>query len=260
MLIVSHVAVSSPGAEGAAGSAERVEPTFRCHEGIFTVDVEADPARIDIEFVEGPEAGNWSYGIYTLDGDALVMCLGLTGAPRPQRFATAAGSGQALERLRRTSPARPAGVKGGRSEAATARKEPAAAVVDEAAFRAAMTPLLKDLQGEWAPVTLISNGQPLPAAMLSMGVRTITGNETKVVFGGQVMVHAKMRLDESRTPVAVDYLNIGRGPRTVSLGILERRAHLVRICMAPPDRPRPGDFSSEKGSGHIFSEWKRSSS
>ena len=136
MLIVSHVAVSSPGAEGAAGSAERVQPTFRCHEGIFTVDVEADPARIDIEFVEGPEAGNWSYGIYSLDGDALVVCLGLTGAQRPQRFGTAAGSRHALE----------------------------------------------------------------------------------------------------------------------------RRDHLVRICMAPPDRPRPGDFSSEKGSGHIFSEWKRSSS
>ncbi len=242
------------------GDRFRTESPEAIYEGVFTIDVEAEPARIDIEFVEGPEAGNWSYGIYMLDEDDLVMCLGLTGAPRPQRFVTAAGSGHALERLRRSSAARPANVNGGRREAAPAKAAAAAAATDEAAFRAVMTPLLKELQGEWAPVTLITNGQPLPAAMLMMGSRTVSGNETKVVFGGQVMVHAKMRLDESRAPVAVDYLNIGRGARTVSLGILERRDHLVRICMAPPDAPRPGDFSSEKGSGLIFSEWRRASS
>ena len=242
------------------GDRFRMESSEATYEGVFTIDVEADPARIDIEFVEGPEAGNWSYGIYTLDGDALVLCLGLTGAGRPQRFATAAGSGHALERLRRSSPARPADVEGGKGDAARAGKKPEPSVVDEAAFRDAMTPLLEELQGEWTPVALITNGQPLPAALLSMGSRTVTGNETKVVFGGQVMVHAKMRFDESRTPVAVDYLNVGHGARTVSLGILERRDHLVRICMAPPNAPRPDDFSSEKGSGRIFSEWKRASS
>jgi uncharacterized protein (TIGR03067 family) len=242
------------------GDRFRTESPEAVYEGIFAIDVEAEPARIDIEFVEGPEAGNWSYGIYTLNEDALAMCLGLTGAPRPERFATTAGSGHALERLRRSSPARPANVKGGRREGAAVKPAAAAVGLDAAAFRAEMTPLLKELQGEWVPVTLTTNGQPLPAAMLSMGSRTVSGNETKVVFGGQVMLHAKMRLDESRTPVAVDYLNIGRGAATVSLGILERRDNLVRICMAPPDAPRPADFSSEKGSGLIFSEWTRSAS
>ncbi len=242
------------------GDRFRTESPEAIYEGVFTIDVEAEPARIDIEFVAGPEAGNWSYGIYALDADNLVLCLGLTGAPRPERFATAAGSGHALERLRRATAARPANVKGGRREGAAAKSAAAAAAVDEAAFRAEMTPLLNEMQGEWSPVTLIVNGQALPAAMLSMGSRMVSGNETKVVIAGQVMVHAKIRLDESRTPVAVDYLNVGRGAATLSLGILERRDDLVRICMAPPDAPRPGDFSSEKGSGRIFSEWKRASS
>ena len=70
---------------------------------------------IDIEFVEGPEAGNWSYGIYELDGDDLTFCLGLTGAPRPTGFATSPNTGHALERLRRVSAARPAGVKAARA-------------------------------------------------------------------------------------------------------------------------------------------------
>src|SRR5262245_17032969 len=52
---------------------ESPEGTF---EGVFNIDVEATPARIDIEFVEGPEAGNWSYGLYALAGDTLTFCLG----------------------------------------------------------------------------------------------------------------------------------------------------------------------------------------
>lgn len=120
-----------------------------------------------------------------------------------------------------------------------------------------MTPLLQQLQGEWAPVTLITNGQALAEAMLSFGSRTMSGNETKVIFGGQVMVHAKIRLDESQMPIAVDYLNIGRGPKTVTFGILDLRGDFVRFCMAAADGPRPAEFSCEKGSGRILSEWKR---
>ena len=93
--------------------------------------------------------------------------------------------------------------------------------------------------------------------MLSFGSRTIAGNETRVVFGGQVMVHAKMRIDESETPIAVDYLNIGRGPRTVSHGILALDGDVLRVCMAAAGAPRPAAFVSAPGSGHLFSEWRR---
>src|SRR5258708_37617728 len=96
--------------------------------GVFLIDVEAKPAGIDIEFVEGPEAGRWSYGIYRFDGADLILCLGLTGAPRPTRFATTSGSGHALERLRRVSAARPADGTGGTATAP--RPGPGPALVD----------------------------------------------------------------------------------------------------------------------------------
>jgi hypothetical protein len=83
------------------------------YEGIFTIDVEATPAHIDVEFVAGPEVGNWSHGIFRLDGDELLLCIGVVGSRRPTTFATTRGSGHALERLRRSSSARPANVKGG---------------------------------------------------------------------------------------------------------------------------------------------------
>ena len=74
------------------------------------------------------------------------------------------------------------------------------------------------------------------------------------------MVHAKIRIDESQSPVAVDYLNIGRGTKTVTLGIMELDEDIVRFCMAPSGAARPARFSSDKGSGHILSEWKRKTS
>ena len=238
------------------GDRFRMESPGAAYEGIFTIDVDADPAQIDIEFVEGPDAGNWSYGIFRLDGDDLLFCLGLTGASRPTSFTTSAGSSHALERLRRSSVARPADVDGGRRAASNA-PSPAPAVVDESAFALKMTPLLERLQGKWKPVALVTDGQPLPKAMLSFGSRTMTGNETQVTFGGQVMVHAKVRLDERQTPIAIDYLNIGQGAKSVTLGIMDLRGDVARFCMAPAGGPRPTAFASEKGSGRILSEWKR---
>ena len=52
-------------------------------------------------------------------------------------------------------------------------------------------------------------------------------------------------------------MNVGRGARSVTLGILDLRDDVVRFCMAPAGGPRPAEFSSEKGSGRIFSEWAR---
>lgn len=239
------------------GDRFRMESPEATYEGVFTIDVEADPPRIDIEFVEGPEADNWSYGLYTLDGDELTLCLELTGAQRPERFARSPGSGHALERLRRVSQARPVDVKGGTRVARAEKRDGLAEPVDESAFEFTMTPLLKRLQGEWTPVALVTDGKPLADNFLPYGCRTMAGNETKVVFGGQTMVHAKVRIDESTAPAAIDYLSIGRGGKTITRGIFEWAGDQARFCMAAPGNPRPSDFSSEVGSGRTLSQWKR---
>jgi uncharacterized protein (TIGR03067 family) len=235
------------------GDRFRMESPEGTYEGIFTIDVEAAPATIDIEFVEGPEAGNWSYGLYELSGDQLTFCLSLGGGSRPVAFATRPGSGHALERLRRASADRPADVTGGTRQTKAAMN---VEHVDPTEFDVTMTPFLRRLEGEWIPVQLIHDGKPTAEQWLGYGSRTVTGNDVKVVFGGQVMVHAKVRIDESSTPTAIDYLNLGPNAGTISRGIMEWIGDEVRFSMSAPGQPRPADFGAPPPHGTL-SHWRR---
>ena len=53
------------------GDRFRTETPEAIYEGVFSIDAEALPQHIDIEFIAGPEAGNWNHGIFRLDGDKL---------------------------------------------------------------------------------------------------------------------------------------------------------------------------------------------
>ncbi len=237
------------------GDRFRMESPEATYEGIFTIDVECEPQRIDIDFIEGPEAGKRCEGLFQLEGDQLTFCLGLVGSSRPERFETAPGTGHALEVLVRADSGRPAGVDGGK---APVDLPVAVAVTLSGDFDAVMTPTLEKLQGEWLPLELLTSGKPLQASYLPYGSRTQIGVETKVVFGGQTMVHAKVRFHESACPVEVDYMSLeGRSVGAVSYGIFRWDGDDAVFCVARAGEPRPTDFSCEKGSGRTLSRWTR---
>jgi uncharacterized protein (TIGR03067 family) len=238
------------------GDLFRMESPEATYDGRFTIDTSAKPMRIDIEFIQGPDAGNSSYGLFELGGDHLTICLGLVGASRPTAFATKPGSGHALERLRRSSALRPTGVTGGvaANVASEAGPQPD---VDPADFGTTSSPMLQRLEGTWVPLRLVTNGEEMKADWLPFGSRTSAGNEAKVVFGGQVMLHVKMRIDDTQLPVAVDYLHL-RGPDKgqVSLGIMEWLGEEVRFLIAAPGQRRPSSFATP-GAAETLSHWKR---
>jgi uncharacterized protein (TIGR03067 family) len=239
------------------GDRFRMESPAANYEGIFDIDIEQTPHTIDIDFVDGPEAGNRSEGIFELDGDRLTICLGFAGESRPKAFKTARGSGHALEHLVRANHTRPAGVDGG----IPPPREPApvkASEKDAAAFRDEVTATLRTLQGEWGPTELVTAGQALKPEMLAYGSRTFTGAETKVVFGGQTMVHAKVRINEAVSPIEVDYLNLAGSTRgSISLGLMQWDGDEVVFCLGAPGASRASDFTCAKGSGRTLSRWKR---
>lgn len=237
------------------GDRFRVESPEATYEGVFTIDVEQTPHRIDIDFVEGPEAGNRSEGVFDLEGDRFTICLGLVGAARPERFATSPGSGHALEELARVERARPADVEGGTPPEVVPGPMAGPA---EGEFDTTITPNLQKLQGEWLPVELITSGKPLEASYLPFGLRIHAGVETKVVFGGQTMVHAKVRFNETATPIEVDYFNLGGTSKgSISLGLFQWDGEEAVYCMGAPGASRPSDFSCNTGSGRTLSRWKR---
>lgn len=231
---------------------ESVEATF---EGIFTIDVELVPHHINIDFVEGPEAGNRCEGVFELDGDRFRLCLGLVGSRRPQGFATSPGSGHALEELVRKHRARPEAVDGGTPPAEAVKL---VSVGSEADFECPLTTSVQKLQGEWLCLELVTSGTPMQVAWLPFGSRTHSGVETKVVFGGQTQLHAKIRFNESATPIEVDYYNLaGRAKGSVSLGLFRWDGDEAVFCIAPTGAVRPSDFSCLAGSGRTLSRWKR---
>ena len=95
------------------GDRFRTESPEAIYEGVFNINVETEPHEIDIEFVAGPEAGNWNYGIFRLQGDSVEFCLNIQGDQRPKDFHTVSGSGCAYEVLKRTLRGRPDNVTGG---------------------------------------------------------------------------------------------------------------------------------------------------
>jgi uncharacterized protein (TIGR03067 family) len=237
------------------GDRFRMDSPEAVYEGIFTIDVDPTPHLIDIDFVEGPEAGNRCEGLFELEGDRFTICLGLAGSSRPDRFATSPGSGHALEELVRVERARPAGVDGGTASPPAPEPPP---VQPESDFAAAVTPTLQKLQGEWVPLELITSGSPLQPAYLPFGSRTHSGVETKVIFGGQMQVHARVRLNEAAVPIEVDYLNlIGKAKGSISRGIFRWEGDEAVYCMAAPGASRPSSFTCDKGSNRILSRWKR---
>jgi hypothetical protein len=93
--------------------------------------------------------------------------------------------------------------------------------------------------------------------MLRTGLRSAKANEVTITFGGQTMIHALVRLDESNDPTHVDYYNLdGACQGAIQLGLMKWIDDEVCFCMAAPNDPRPADFTSPAGGGRTFSQWR----
>jgi uncharacterized protein (TIGR03067 family) len=201
------------------------------YKGTFTVDPTATPKTIDMNFTEGPEAGNKSLGIYELDGDTWKLCLSVGAKERPKAFATKAGSGLALESLKR-------------ERAGAAREAPK----DE-----------KPARGEqWVMVSGEREGQPLPPVLVKNARRVVNGQQVTVSFGGQLYLRATYSIDTSKTPHAIDYaITDGADKGKKQLGICEADADTFRTCFATPGKERPERFKTKPGDGLTLSLWRR---
>ncbi len=105
----------------------------------------------------------------------------------------------------------------------------------------------------------VFNGAPLEPAMVAWVKRTTRGDITKVVAGGQTMLHARFALDTAKGSNAIDYLDnlSGANKGKSQEGIYELKGKSLRICMGAPGKPRPTTFESKKGDGRSFTTFTR---
>ncbi len=234
------------------GDRFRTDSPEATYEGVFNINVEANPHEIDIEFIAGPEAGNWNYGIFKVDGDRFELCLDLNGKPRPKKFVTSPGSGHAHEVLVRTQRARPENVSGGTPP------PPPASMASASDFGYVESPTLTKLQGEWIATKIIRDGMNLPGIMLRTASRSMTKNEVHISVGGSLIIHALVKLGEPSDLMHVDYYNLGGMTKgAVQLGVFKWSGDEACFCMAAPGAPRPTNFDAPAGSGCSFSQWRR---
>lgn len=174
-------------------------------------------------------------------GEWPPICLDMGGHNRPPAFRTTPGSHCALEILRRASAARPDSVTGGTPQPPPERLAPETIAVE---FAYVDSSTLARLQGQWTSVRLVQDGNEIPSGMATTGERVAIKNEIKVTFGGQMMLHALVRIHESTDPIEVDYcLLAGPVKGVLQFGIMKWVGDEVCFCMAPPRNPRPTDFS-----------------
>jgi uncharacterized protein (TIGR03067 family) len=117
---------------------------------------------------------------------------------------------------------------------------------------------LAQMQGEWSMVSGSADGQPMPDTMLKQMKRVCKGDEATTTMAGRVFIKAKVTLDPSKQPKAIDYeMTDGFTKGKKQMGIYEVAGDRFKACFSKPGAERPTDFTSKPGDGRTLSVWKR---
>ena len=212
------------------------------YQGTLELLTSKHPRQLNMKFDAGPEKGNTNPGIYKLDGDTWMICLATRGSVRPSSFASAPGSGFALETL--TRGAAPVAAKTRASKKA-APATPSSAPATE-------------FEGEWRLLSAVMDGKPMDQSNVQWVKRVTQGNQTTVYAGPQVMLKVEFTSDSSKSPKAIDYFNLaGSNKGKTQLGIYEFEEEVLKFCVAAPGAARPTKFQSAPGDGGTLTVWKR---
>ena len=208
------------------------------YNGKVTVNAATSPKSFDLLFLDGPEKGNTSLGIYELKGDTWKICLTTRGSVRPAEFAAPPGTGIALEVLQRGAVA-----AGAPAAKVAAGSKAAGELTGESA---------PELGGEWRMVSVVMNGDGLPSAMAAYGKRTATESAVTVKMGPSVILKARYSVDRSVSPMTMDYL---RDDGKQQFGIWKFEGGELTTCFGAIGAARPAEFVSEKGDGRTLAVW-----
>jgi uncharacterized protein (TIGR03067 family) len=113
---------------------------------------------------------------------------------------------------------------------------------------------LKKLQGDWAAVSMVVDGDKIPDDEAQALFRTIKDETYTVSRFNKVLGKGTFKLDATKKPKTIDITPANGKP---ILGIYELDDQTFKFCYARPGKERPADFSAKKGSEHTLTVWER---
>lgn len=114
------------------------------------------------------------------------------------------------------------------------------------------------LQGDWAAVSMFSDGIKLPDDDVQSLFRTVQGDQYTLFLFRKVIGKGTLRIDATKQPKTVDFVSAGAASKPQLIhGIYELGADTWKVCYALPSKERPKEFVSKKGTGHTLAVWER---
>jgi uncharacterized protein (TIGR03067 family) len=116
---------------------------------------------------------------------------------------------------------------------------------------------LEKIQGHWAEVSYVVDGVKVPDDEAQALFRSMKDDKYTIFQFKKVIGKGTFKLDASTKPKTIDATTTVGGRSLTLLGIYELDQDTLKLCFAPPGKPRPADFTSKKGSEHRLSVWER---
>jgi len=204
----------------------------RITRGRFELDLTKTPKHFDVTITDGPAKGRRTEAIYDLEGDTYKVCGSIRSKERPAALISKPGSGTILQVLKREKQ----DVKHARIEVGR-----------------------QELAGTWQAVSYALDGNKASDEDMKKIKLSIDANgKATAVRDGKVFIAGTIQIDPTMNPMTMDVTYTEGDPTgQTAFGIYKIEDDLLTICRAAPDRGRPAEFASLRGSGHTLMTYKR---
>jgi uncharacterized protein (TIGR03067 family) len=115
---------------------------------------------------------------------------------------------------------------------------------------------LQKMQGDWAAVEMVREGNPLERDSAQAYFRTVKGETYTMARYRKVLGKGTFKVDATKTPKWIDATPAMPNAKTLK-GIYEWDGDRLKITFGAPGGDRPTDFNSPPDSPNSYTLWER---